>query len=39
MFSKFKELQEKAEFDIILNWKEIIKGIEDNIVVKHKSEV
>ena len=27
MFLKFKELSQKADFDIIVNWKEIIKNI------------
>lgn len=38
MFVRFNELHQKAEFDIVLNWKDIIKGIEDNIIVKHKAD-
>ena len=38
MFLKFKELSHKADFDIIVNWKEIIKNIESNIIIKSKPE-
>ena len=37
MFLKFKELSYKADFDIIVNWKEIIKNIESNIIIKNKN--
>lgn len=38
MIARFKKLQEKADFDISMNWKEIIKGFEENVVVNFKQE-
>lgn len=38
MITKFKQLQEKAEFDISMNWKEIIKGFEENVIVNFKPD-
>ena len=39
MFRKFKELADRADFDIAVNWKEIIKNIESNIVIKTKDDI
>lgn len=36
MIARFKRLQEKADFDISMNWKEIIKGFEENVIVNFK---
>ena len=38
MFLKFRELSVKADFDVIVNWKEIIKNIESNIIIRNKQE-
>ena len=38
MFLKFKELSHRSDFDINVNWKDIIKSIETNIVIKTKHE-
>lgn len=37
MYRKYKEVCQRADFDILVNWKEIIKSIESNIIIKNKS--
>ena len=39
MFYKYKELTDRADFEIAVNWKEIIKNIESNIIIKNKTDV
>jgi hypothetical protein len=38
MFLKYRELQQRTDFEIALNWKEIIKSIESNVTMKSKAE-
>ena len=37
MYRRFKEVSQKADFEILVNWKEIIKSIESNIIIKNKN--
>jgi hypothetical protein len=38
MFLKFKEAEHRSDFELVVNWKEIIKGIESNIILKNHSD-
>ncbi len=38
MFARYKQLQQRTDFQINLNWKQIIKSIESNISMKSKLE-
>jgi hypothetical protein len=38
MSAKYRDLQQRADFEITVNWKEVIKAIESNISIQSKAE-